>query len=309
MSNLGDLSIQQLQCFVAVAEEGQFTRAADRLHVAQPSVSFQVRRMEAAVGARLFHRGRGPAALTDAGLELLPLARRVLADLSEIITRAGDLQGLRSGHVAIGATPSLATALLPGLLARFHRRYPGITLEVTERDSLQLAGALEDGTLDIAIAIFPLRHPDVEHVALATEELVVVVAPDHPLATRSDVRVGDLDGVPMIMFHEGYDLRTSTLEAFDDAGIVPTVSVEGAEIGSVLSMVAAGLGAAVVPSLIIAEASGVHVLHVTEPRLERQIGLLRHSGRSLSLAAAAMCDEIGAHLAESGWPQASPDST
>jgi len=304
MSSLTDLTVQQLQCFVAVAEEGQFTRAADRLHVAQPSVSFQIRRMEAVVGARLFHRGRGPAALTDAGVALLPLARRVLADLGQILTRAADLHGLRTGHVSIGATPSLATALLPSLLSRFHRSYPGITLEVTERDSLQLAEGLVDGTLDLAVAVFPLHHPELEHVPLAAEEMVAVVEHGHPLADRASIRMADLEGVPMIMFHEGYELRTMTLDAFEAAGLYPTVSVEGAEVGSVLSLVAAGLGAAIVPSIIIGDSPGVDVLRIARPALERQIGLVRHSSRTLSLAAAAMCEEIDAHLAEAGWPGA-----
>ena len=302
MSRLADLTVQQLQCFVAVAEEQQFTRAADRLHVAQPSVSFQIGRMEAVVGARLFHRGRGPSALTDAGVALLPLARRVLADLGQILTRAADLHGLRTGHVSIGATPSLASALLPSLLSRFHRTYPGITLEVTERDSLQLAEGLVDGTLDLAVAIFPVHHPELEHIALAAEELVAVVDEGHALAARSSIRMADLLGVPMVMFHEGYELRTMTLDAFEAAGVAPTISVGGAEVGSVLSLVAAGLGAAIVPSIIIGDAPGVHVLRIVRPALKRQIGLVRHSTRSLSLAATAMCVEIDAHLAEAGWP-------
>src|SRR5580698_2625048 len=95
----------QLEYFVAVAEEGQFTRAAERLHVAQPSISAQIRRLEKTLGAPLFHRGPGPVTLTDAGQALLPLARRVLADLAEVVQGVADLESLQRGRVAIGATP------------------------------------------------------------------------------------------------------------------------------------------------------------------------------------------------------------
>jgi len=302
MFTLSDLTVQQLESFVAVAEEGQFTRAAARLHVAQPSVSFQIRRMETVTGARLFHRGRGPVSLTDAGSVLLPLARRVLSDLAEIIDRVGELDGLQRGHVSIGATPSLGSALLPGVLSRFHRRHPGITLEVTERDSDQLADGLEIGMLDVALAIFPLRHPQLEHVTLAVEELVVVVPSDHELASAGEVSIRELVGVALIMFHEGYDLRSTTLEAFGAAGLTPTVSLDGAEIGSVLSLVEEGLGAAIVPSIVAAGAANVCVLRLVRPRLEREIGLVWHRDRPLSLAATALCDEIDAQLVEEGWP-------
>ncbi len=285
-------SIHQLEYFVAIAEEQQFTRAAERLHVAQPSISAQIGRLERLLGASLFHRGRSPVTLTDAGRELLPLARRVLQDLAEVNEGIGELEALRRGRVAVGATPSLAVAFLPAALASFHRRYPDVRLSVLEGASRQLLEQLEAGVLDLALGAMPLALPTLERVVLATEEFVVVARTDHPLASRRAVTVADLADVPMIMFREGYDVRASTLSAFATAGFAPTVALEGGEMGSVLSMVRAGLGIAIVPSIVAEHGTGLQVLRLESPRLEREISLVRPRDRASSRAAAALSDEI-----------------
>jgi DNA-binding transcriptional LysR family regulator len=297
-----DLTTHQLEYFVAVAEERQFTRAAERLHVAQPSISSQIRRLEQILGTPLFYRGPGPLRLTDTGKELLPLARRVLKDLGEVVHGVSEVEGLRRGHVAIGATPSLGAALLPAVLARFHRRYPGVSLAVTERASQDLVEGLESGILDLALGIMPFCQPMFERVLLAIEELVVVTAVDHQLGARRRIAISDLRDVPMIMFHEGYELRSTTLAAFDQAGFAPSVALEGVEMSSVLSMVAADLGAAIVPSIVAAREAGVHVLRLHSPRLEREIALLRRQDHAQSRAAAALSAEITTFLTQSGWP-------
>jgi len=297
-----DLSIHQLEYFVAVAEEGQFTRAAERLHVAQPSISAQVRRLEQVLDTPLFHRGGGPVTLTDAGKELLPLARRVLSDLAEINRGVTEVEGLRRGHVAIGATPSLGATLLPAVLARFHHQHPGVSLTVTERDSRHLLEGLESGMLDLALTIMPLRQPMLECLVLAIEELVVVTAIDHVLADRHGIEIADLRDVPMVMFREGYDLRSATLAAFERAGFAPSVALEGVEMNSALSMVAAGLGAAIVPSIAATGRSDLRVLRLHSPRFEREVGLVRRQDHAPSHAAAALSAEITAFLSQSGWP-------
>jgi DNA-binding transcriptional LysR family regulator len=306
MLSTKDLTIQQLRCFVAVADAGQFTSAADKLKLAQPSLSSQISRLERVLGVTLFHRDHRPLVPTDAGLELLPLARRVLSSLDDVIHGVSDIEGLRRGHVAIGATPSLGAALLPKALAKFHRRYPGISVTFVERDSVVLVEELEDGALDLALVIMPLQRADLEDVVLASEELVVVVANDHPLAERKRITIADLENVPMIMFRQGYDLRSATLDAFARAGVAVTVAMDGAEMGSVLSFVSAGLGAAIVPSVSTSDALDVRTLRLRSPTLERQIRLVRPLSHVASRAAVALSHEIINHLHEEGWPKRTP---
>ena len=297
-----DLTVQQLRCFVAVADEQQFTAAADALHVAQPSISSQIHRLERILGATLFHRDQRPVALTDAGRALLPFARRVLEGLDDVLTAVTEIDDVLRGQLTIGATPSLGATLLPHALTTFHTRYPGISLRVVERDTEEIASRLESGELDLALAILPLHAASLESAVLAVERLVVVVAHDHPLASRSRVQLADLRGVPLIMFAEGYEIRTVTLAAFDKAGFSPTVALEGAEMGTCHAFVAAGLGAAIVPSLMASSHPGLHVLHLQSPVLERTIGLVQPRHRSLSRAANAFASELTAYLGERGWP-------
>jgi DNA-binding transcriptional LysR family regulator len=302
MTLVDGLTVQQLRYFVAVADEQQFTRAAEQLNVAQPSLSGQINRLEQALGVSLFHRTVRPISLTDAGHELLPLARRVLAGVNDVMRGVAEVEALRRGQVTVGATPSLGTNLLPRVLALFHQHYPEITLTVVERHSDDLAAQLESGALDVAFAILPLTRATLEVTVLATEELVVMVANDHPLAQRDEVRISDLRDVAMIMFREGYDLRTTTINAFARAGFEPTVGLEGAEVGSVLAYVSAGLGAAIVPSIVATGASGVRALHLTSPTLERTIGLVRPNHHAPTRATAALIDEVTSMMARGEWP-------
>jgi DNA-binding transcriptional LysR family regulator len=161
---------------------------------------------------------------------------------------------------------------------------------------------LEASTLDLALGIMPLRQPMFERVLLAVEELVVVTAVDHELGRRRRIEISDLRDVPMVMLREGYDLRSTTLAAFDQAGFAPSVALEGVEMDGVLSMVAAGIGAAIVPSIVAVGVAGLHVMRLHSPRLEREIALLRRQDHAPSRAAAALWAEITSFLTQSGWP-------
>lgn len=303
MSSVDALTVQQLRCFVAVADERQFTRAAEHLNLAQPSLSSQINRLELALGVTLFHRTVRPVTLTDAGEELLPLARRVLASVNDVMRGVAEVESLRRGQVTVGATPSLGANLLPRVLTLFHQHYPDISLAVVERHSVDLVEQLELGALDVALAILPLPHPTLEVTVLATEELVVMVAADHPLAQHDSVRISDLRDVSMIMFREGYDLRAATINAFARAGFAPTIGLDGAEIGSVHAYVAAGLGAAIVPSIVVADTPGVKALHLISPKLERTIGLVRPSHHAPTRATAALIEEITSMISRGEWPE------
>src|SRR5260370_40230580 len=157
------MEIHQLAYFESVSRHLHFTRAAEELNVAQPSVSQQIRKLETELGAPLFHRMKRRVALTEAGETFLPHARAVLQRLDEARLEVQELSGLRKGTLAVGAPPSVGTHLLPRALASFSKRHPGIALTFREAGSPTLITQLEHGELDLAIVIQPFRHP-----ALAT---------------------------------------------------------------------------------------------------------------------------------------------
>src|SRR5204863_108003 len=265
------MELHQLRYFVAVAEERHFTKAARGLRVAQPSVSRAIRVLEEELGTPLFHRMTGNVALTPAGETLLPWARRVLADIDGATGEVRELADLRRGRLAVGATPSLTITLLPPALAKFHSAFPGIELVLHEAGSRDLVAELEQGALDVALVIMPVRHETLETAPLLREELVVAVPHDHALASRKTVSIADLKGVPLVMFREGYDLRATTVAACRRAGFEPVFALEGGEMDGVLRFAAAGLGVAVVPSLVIDPAGPLRAVRLAEP-LTRTIG-------------------------------------
>ncbi|MER5400289.1 LysR substrate-binding domain-containing protein [Streptomyces sp. NPDC002599] len=277
------MQFHQLQYFVAVAETRHFTRAAELVHVAQPSLSQQIKSLERELGADLFLRARGNITLTDAGEALLPLARRILADADTARHEVQELAQLRSGRVRLGATPSLCTGLLPDVLRAFHDRYPGIRLLIEEGGSHDLVRELARGALDLALVVLPLPTPSpaLTTVELLREDLVVVSSPEAPApgsGGRGTVRVADLEGERLVMFRHGYDLRELTVAACRAEGFEPDFAVEGGEMDAVLGFVRAGLGVAVVPRMVAARSGpGLRVTPLAPPGLERTIALAHRS--------------------------------
>lgn len=293
------MQLQQLSYFVAVARARNFTRAAERVGVAQPSLSKQVRVLENSLGTPLFVRQPGGIELTSAGEALLPHAERILIDVESARRAVHEVAGLRRGRVRLGATPSICDGLLPEVLTRFHEAHPLIELEVREGGSRVLTEELAQGRLDLALLITPLTdpRPDIETVALRADALVLAAPADDPLPDEVDV--ADLAGLPLVMFRAGYDLRETTLEVCAQAGFEPTISVEGGEMLSVLRFVEAGLGYALVPEMVLANRPGLRPVALRHRPLSRRIALA-HRRDTLQLAALAFHDELLLSLQQDG---------
>ncbi|MBB5999458.1 LysR family transcriptional regulator [Streptomonospora salina] len=270
------MQFQQLEYFLAVAETRHFTRAAEVAHVAQPSLSRQIRNLEEELGASLFSRARGNITLTPAGEALLPLAQRIVADMETARHEVQELAGMRRGRLRLGATPSLCAGLLAEALAGFHDRFPGVHLQVEESGSRDLIRALGRGELDLALIILPLQSSDPAFATtpILRENLVVVHAADAPPPTQgASMRMTELRDRPLVMFRHGYDVREATLHACRTAGFEPRLAVEGGEMDAVLRFVEAGLGIAVVPSMVLKNRPGLRGTPLAQPRLLRTIAL------------------------------------
>ncbi|MFB4279358.1 LysR family transcriptional regulator [Nonomuraea sp. MTCD27] len=295
------MQLQQLAYFLAVAEARHFTQAAERMRVAQPSLSKQIKALEDDLGARLFSRARGNVTLTAAGEALLPLARRILADADTAREEVAQLAGLRRGRVRLGATPSLCAGLLADALARFHRAYPGIELLVEEGGSRDLVKALARGQLDLSLIIMPLQSDD---PSLVTEEILrenlVVVSPSHEQIKGPYLRIEDLRGRSMVMFRRGYDLREATLAACRQAGFEPRFAVQGGEMDAVLRFVEAGLGVAVVPSMVLDGRPGLLGTPLAPPGLSRTIALAHRKDVDPTRAAQAFRETLLSFVVEAG---------
>ena len=272
------MNLEQLRSFVEVARFGNFTRAAEELYLAQPSLSRQIAALEQSLGAELFHRARGGSTLTAAGESLLPLARRMLADAESVRRELAELAGLERGRVRLGATPTLCISLVAEVLSAFHAQHPAIELHLSEHGSRRLLDELASGELDLAL-ITTSDATTAERFTvtpLLVEELVVVSSVGLPPVTTHDtIELADVADLPQIVFSSTYDLRVATDSALRAAELTPEVVLEGAEMDAVLRFVERGLGVAIVPAMVLIDRPGLRAVRLEAPTLERTISLAR----------------------------------
>ncbi|MGY3128875.1 DNA-binding transcriptional LysR family regulator [Agrococcus sp. UYP33] len=296
------MKIEQLRSFEAVARIGSFTRAAEELFLAQPSLSRQIAALEDEAGTPLLRRAPAGVTLTPAGEVLLPIARRMLADASAAREQLDELAGLRRGSVRLGATPTLCVSLVADVLAAYRAAHPGVELHITEGGSRSLVQAMDEGALDLALVVTRgagATAPATELVPLLSEELVVISsagargsAGEGLLPARRGVTLAQLATMPQVAFNRSYDLRVATDAAFAAAGLTPTIAVEGAEMDAVLRFVERGIGVAVVPAMVVIDRPGLRSTRLLRPQVSRTVNLARRTGVGPSAAAAAMQDVI-----------------
>ena len=303
------MELRQLRYLVALAEELNFTRAAEREHVAQPALSQQIRRLEEEVGLALVERTTRHVALTDAGEVLVVRARHVLAELEAAGTELQALRGMDTGHVTIGSMHTMGPIDLSLPLALFHDLHPGVGLTVREQSSEEMAEMLRIDELDLAFLSVTERveaHGLGLH-QLVSEELVVLLPLVHPLSGRPEVRMAELADEQFISFRAGARLRELLFAAGREAGFEPRVTLESNESQRIRRLVARGLGVAILPRSD-AERPGteVAVARLVAPSLRRDITLAWREGRRLAPAAAAFLDLARETFAD---PGADADST
>jgi DNA-binding transcriptional LysR family regulator len=299
------VQLQQLRYFLAVAETRHFTQAADNLGVAQPTLSKQIHTLEASLGAPLFERVRGAVALTGAGEALLPLAQRMVTDADAAREAVQDIVGLRRGEVRLGATPSLCSSLVPEVLRTFRAGHPDIQLYVNEGSSQDLIENLHAHTLDLALIVQPSHGIDetLQATPVLRESLVVASVLDRPPPTPyAQIALSELQHTPLVMFRAGYDIRGVTLEACRMAGFTPKFAVEGGEMDAVLAFVEAGLGVALVPSMVLANRPLLRATPLAPPGMQRTIALAHRKRSVLPHAAEALRATLLTHIATQQLP-------
>jgi DNA-binding transcriptional LysR family regulator len=247
------MELRRIQYFVAVAEEAHFGRAAQRLQMAQPPLSQQIRALEAEMGVTLFHRTTRKVELTAAGARFLVRARAILAEVDDAVTEAAQVADGMLGRIAIGFTGSATYDLLPSLVRVLRADLPGIELDIHgEMLTPDQVTALADGSLDLGLLRPPVHNTAIDVQVLRREPLIAVLPEYHPLAGRDQVRLPDLRDDPFITYpsHHRSVVYEAVMEACQRAGFVPATVHEVAETSTMVSFVAAGLGVALVPASV-----------------------------------------------------------
>jgi DNA-binding transcriptional LysR family regulator len=288
------MELHQLEYFVAVAEEASFTRAASRVHVAQPGVSAQVRRLESELGQQLLDRSGRSVRLTEVGSAVLPFARAALDAVANARLAVDDLAGLVRGQVTVGMVSGCALPVLAELLAGFHDRHPGVAIALVEDNSDRLVERLRDGRLDLALIGWAEQTPaDIDSVVLVDEELVAAVAPGHPLAGAGAgaITIRQLRDLPLVSLPRGTGVRAALDAACAAAGFTPRIVFEASALPMVVELAGRGLGLAVVPASI---PNGPGILRITDPQLRSRLELAWPSAPAANPAARALIEQARA---------------
>ena len=265
------MNFRQLACFVAVVDEGSFTRAARAIGIAQPSLSQHIRALEEELNGRLLERLPRGVALTPAGRALLPEARTAVRALERGRRGARSVLALEAGELEIATVLSMAVGLLPGYIRVWHERYPNVSIRLHEfRHRSLLEDAVEQGLADFAIGPLPVRVWEGPLAEIAWEEFVIVVPATDPLAGRGSIRLEELADREWVLYHQDHGLAGILEEMCRRVGFTPRGSVRTSQAEGAARLASAGLGPALVPSNIVLPGIEGSVLRL-KPRLIRDV--------------------------------------
>lgn len=243
------MEMHQLRYVVAVARAGTFSRAAEQCHVSQPSLSQQIQKLESELGERLFHRLKREAKLTAHGEAFLRRAVRILEEADAAKREAADAQSLLRGTLTIGVLPTIAPYLLPGALAAFTEKFPGVDLVVQEDTTARLLKLALTCEIDVAVASLPIPGGQFEVKELFSEELLLALPPGHVLTKKSRVPVTALEGQPLIVMKEGHCLGDQVLGFCDRRDVKTKIIFRSAQLETVQALVSAGMGISLIPHM------------------------------------------------------------
>lgn len=280
------MELYQLEYFLEAARQRSFTRAAERLGLAQAALSEQMRKLEAELGAPLFHRGRRETTLAAAGETLLPHAEGLLAQAARARQAVADLVALRGGRLVVGVLPSVSASVLPEAITHFRRDCPRVELALIEGTSLEIARFVESGRVDLGIVQLPAGGDGFHETPLFTEPFALLAPALRRLGRQGKVRLADLTEEGFVFFKgRARDLVHMACLA---AGFEPRIVCESGELDTIRALVGAGLGIALLPQFAISKPpKPCVVLQLEGEALTRRVALIQRAGRTLSPAAEA----------------------
>ncbi|UFJ42717.1 LysR family transcriptional regulator [Brevibacillus humidisoli] len=298
------MELRQIRYVLAVAQERSFSRAAARLHLAQPSLSQQIAKLEKTLGTRLFHRLPQQVDLTDAGERFVQVAQKLLDQAEGLVREMREYASGQAGRLLVGSLPITGAYVLPQVIPSFTRQFPNVELQLIEETSSHLEELLVNGKLDVSLLTMPISEPTIRYESAIQEEIYLALPPSHPFAEQAEVDLAELSTQPFILLKEGQGFRQISLSLCEQAGFQPRIVFESSNIQTVQSLVAAGMGVSFAPEMITRSAWGTtapaYVRLRTRP--ERTLVVAYRKDRRLSQPARAFIDILlgrGEHPVES----------
>jgi DNA-binding transcriptional LysR family regulator len=285
------LEFRQLQYVVQLANEKNFSRAAEKLHIAQPSLSQQIAKLEKELGIQLFQRNTSSVDLTYAGSIFAKRAQKILDMVAQLQSEMDDISQMRKGRLMIGSLPITGAHIWPKVLPIFRQRYPDIEIVLVEETTAVLEQLTANGQTDVSLLTLPLQDKTLDYIPLIEETIYLAVPQNHPLACRTEgVSLSAFADQPFILLKKGQGFRDTSVQICADAGFSPQIVFESSNIETVQSLVAAGMGVGFVPQMVARAAWSEHApvyLTITEPYTPYRTIVIAHK-RDRYMTKAAM---------------------
>jgi DNA-binding transcriptional LysR family regulator len=281
------MDIRQLQYVWEVVRYKSFTKAAEALHITQPTISKMIRNLENELGTDVFVRNGKRVELTDAGQVIYSRAQHILHSFENLSSELNDLTHLKNGRIRIGLPPMVGANFFPTVMSQFRKQYPGIILQMVEDGSKKIEAGVGDGTLDVGVVLLPIAEEQFDYFSFVDKILKLVVHPTHRLAEREQVALSELAQESFISFREDFTLHDRIITECLRAGFQPNVLYESSQWDFISELVAANLGIAMLPETICAtlDPHRVSTISLVDPVIPWQLAMIWRKEGYLSFAA------------------------
>ena len=279
-----NVGLRHFEAFLTIVRMGNFTRAATALNLSQPALTVQIRQLEEELGIRLFDRNTRRVMLTEPGREFVAPLERLLVDIDSIVRHASDFRKRRRGVVAVAALPSVAEGILPDAIREVTDRYEGVVVTVRDVVAEHVRGLVKTKEVDFGVGTLERPDPEIAFETLFVDSLCAFLPKNHIFRNRTQLRLADLAGQPLILPSRGSSAHKIVEAALQQNQIAARITHEPTHMSTALGMVRAGLGVAILPETA-AYGTAATIVRIGEPSLTREIGILSHAARTFSPAA------------------------
>lgn len=281
------MDIHHLIYFMEVARHRNFTKAAQALHVSQPSISKMIKVLEEELGVPLFARTTRQIELTDAGRAVLREAQQIVYSFQNLKSELSDVMQLKTGNILFGLPPMVGASFFPRIIGHFNNMYPGITIKLIEVGSRQVETGIDDGSLDIGVVALPVKENSFEMFSFVKEPMMVITPPDHPLASKSKVSLIEIKDEPLAFYREDFSLHDTILDRCNERGFYPKIICESGQWDFIAEMVAANLGVALLPTTICRELDPARITSIplVDPAIYWDLAIIWKKDKYIPFAA------------------------
>lgn len=281
------MDIRHLTYFIQVAQHRSFTKAAQALHITQPSISKMIKILEEELDVILFYRSAKQIELTDAGQALLYQSQQIVNSFQNLTTDLADVINSKKGALTIGLPPMVGARFFPQIISDFTKLHPQISLTLLEVGSEKVHAGIDEGNLDIGVVMLPIDESIFGMFPIIDQPMKLVVHPDHPLALQSIVELSNLKNENFILFRDTFTLHDRIINRCIESGFNPNIVFQSSHWDFIVEMVAINFGVALLPEIICRDLdpARIKIISIAEPMIHWKLGVIWKKDRYLSFAA------------------------